>query len=580
MKNEADIVIIGSGAAGMSAAITAGRLGLSVLVVEKSKYFGGTTAFSGGAPWIPDNHLMRKVGLEDDRASAAEYLRHNLGDRYDEKIVDTYLTAAPEMLRFMEENSEVHFKPFMLPDYQSNLPGANRCRSLLTEEYDGRKLGKHLKYLRPPRKELVLFKSMQIEGADIHLMRKAFRTPAGFRHATRLFLKFIASRLAHGRGTRLTSGNALAGRLLRSAMDSGATLWNDAAAVGLELENGVVRRVRVRRQGKDLTVTARKGVVLASGGFGANADMRAKYIPFAEHHTSLQPEENVGDGLKLGESVGGVFNSEDAGNGIWTPVSIMKNGDGSVSKYPHIFIDRAMPGSIVVAPNGKRFVNEAGSYQVFVNTMREHGLTTVYLVAGRKFLRNYGMGLVRPFPFSIKPYLRNGYLTEGKTLSELAAKLKIDPQGLEETVKQFNVHAARGQDPEFGRGADAHSRFRGDQENKPNPALGPIGDGPYYAIALHPGDLSTTGGLNTNEHAQVLDQWGSPIPGLYAAGLDMNSMMHGRYPGGGSSIGPALTFGYVAARHIAQQGTSDISEDPDLAPAITLQIPDTARAIA
>lgn len=550
--DEADIVVIGSGAAGLSAAITARKLGLSVIVLEKSTYFGGTTAFSGGAPWIPDNHLMHTAGLKDSREAANDYLRHNLGEKYDNAIVDAYLTEAPKMLRFLEENSEVQFKPFMLPDYQSNLPGASKGRSLLTKEYDGRKLGEHLKLLRPPRKELVLFGTMQIEGADIHPMRKAFRTAAGFKIASRLFTKFLIFKLRYGRGTRLTSGNALAARLLHSAINAGATLYNETPAIELKTEEGAVRRVVVRHQGQDITVTARKGVILASGGFGSNTDMRAKYIPFAEHHTSLQPEENVGDGLMLGESVGGVFNQEDAGNGIWTPVSVMHNKDGSVSKYPHIFIDRAMPGSIVVTPSGKRFVNEAGSYQTFIETMRAQNLTRVYLIADRKFLRSYGMGLVRPFPFSITPYLKNGYLTEGRTLQELAQKLDIDGQALDATINRFNAHAVLGEDPDFGRGADAHSRFRGDPDHKPNPTLGPVGSGPYYAIALLPGDLSTTGGLNTNAHAQVLNKQGEPVTGLYAAGLDMNSMMHGSYPGGGSSIGPALTFGYIAAKHIAQ----------------------------
>lgn len=552
---EADIVIVGSGAAGQSAAITARKLGLSVIVLEKSKYYGGTTAFSGGAIWVPDNHVMRTIGLDDDRQAAEDYLRHNLHEKYDHAMVDAYLTEAPKMLRFLEDESEVHFKPFLLPDYQSDHPGATKGRSLLTKEFDGRKLGEHLKYLRPPRKELILFGTMQIEGADIHPMRKAFRTAAGFKVATRLFTKFLIARLRYGRGTRLTGGNALAGRLLNSAISTGVILYNETPAIGLEIEDGAVRNVVVRHKNQKVVVTARKGVVLASGGFGANTDMRAKYVPFAEHHTSLQPEENIGDGLTLGESVGGVFNQEDASGGIWAPVSKMHNKDGTVFKYPHIFIDRAMPGSIVVTPSGKRFVNEAGSYQTFVNTMHEQRLTTVYLIANRKFLRNYGMGLVRPFPFSIMPYLENGYLCEGSTLEHLAQKLSIDAKALEATISRFNTYAIHGKDPDFGRGADAHSRFRGDADHKPNPTIGPVGDGPYYSVALHPGDLSTTGGLNTNAHAQVLDKQGTPIPGLYAAGLDMNSMMHGCYPGGGSSLGPALAFGYIAAKHIAKSHT-------------------------
>ena len=207
-------------------------------------------------------------------------------------------------------------------------------------------------------------------------------------------------------------------------------------------------------------------------------------------------------------------------------------------------------------PTGRRFVNEGSSYQNFVKTMHARRFHTVYLIAGRAFLRSYGIGLARPAPFSERPYVDAGYLIEAPTLAALATKIGADPAVLELTVRYFNTHAAQGTDPDFGRGADPHTQFRGDATHKPNPSLGPIGDGPYYALALHPGDLSTVMGLNTNAHAQVLDRDGRVIPGLYAAGLDMNSVMRGLYPGGGSSIGPAMTFGYIAARHMQQTGSS------------------------
>lgn len=548
---ETDVVIIGSGAAGLSAAITARKLGLEALVVEKTGRFGGTTAYSGGAPWIPCNHVMRRIGLSDTREAAQTYLKAVLGEAYDADLVETYLDKAPEMLTFLEEHSEVRFKPFPLPDYESDLPGAAVSRSLLTVEFDGRRLGERLDELRMPLPQLMLFGSMQIEGSDIHPMRHALKTWAGFRHTARVLRRFAFDRLRHGRGTRIVNGNALAARLFHSAIQAGATLWKNAPALELSVENGAVVGAVAQREGERLEVRARRGVLLASGGYGASAQMRAKYIPMAQHHHSLQPEGNVGDGVHMGVAAGAFHDPAHAGDCIWTPVSVYRAPDGSLVKYPHIFIDRAMPGCIAVGPDGRRFVNEGTSYQTFVGTMHRRGFSKVHLVAGREFLRTYGMGLARPAPFSAARYVQSGYLVEAPTLQALAVKIGVPPRALQDTVERFNAGAAKGEDPEFGKGADAHSRFRGDQTHRPNPSVGPVGEGPYYALALHPGDLSTVGGLRTNGRAEVLDAAGKPIPGLYAAGLDMNSMMRGRYPGGGSSIGPAMTFGYVAARQMA-----------------------------
>lgn len=551
---ETDVVVIGSGAAGLTAAITARTLGLEVLVVEKTALFGGTTAYSGGAPWIPCNHVMKQAGLDDTREAAETYLHATLGERYDEDLVSSYLDNAPSMLQFMERHSEVRFKPFLAPDYEVQ-PGAARCRTLLTQEYDGRLLGERLAELRMPLPQLMLFGSLQIEGADIHPMRNVFKTWAGFKHTVRVMRRFMLDKLRHGRGTRIVNGNALAARLFHSALKAGVTLWKNTPALELVQQDGAVRGVVVQHEGQRVVVRARQGVLLATGGYGANEQWRARYIPLARHHHSLQPEGNMGDGVRLGQTAGGVHDARHAGDCIWTPVSVLRKSDGSVLKYPHIFIDRAMPGCIAVGPDGKRFVNEGCSYQNFVREMHRRNFGTVHLVANRAFLRTYGMGLAKPAPFPVKPYLDAGYLIEAPTLADLARRIGVDPSQLEATVQRFNEGARRGEDPEFDKGADPHSRFRGDATHQPNPAVAPVGDGPYYALALHPGDLSTVGGLNTNGRAQVLDAQGQPIPGLYAAGLDMNSMMRGGYPGGGSSIGPAMTFGYVAARHMARQKT-------------------------
>lgn len=562
---DTDLVIIGSGAAGLTAAITARKHGLEALVVEKTGVFGGTTAYSGGAPWIPCNHVMKRIGLDDSREAAERYLRAVLGEAYHDDLVDSYLDNAAPMLQFLETHSEVQFKPFPLPDYESDLPGAARSRSLLTQEFDGRLLGERLADLRMPLPQLMLFGSMQVEGADIHLMRHATKTWAGFRHTAKVVRRFLQDKLRHGRGTRLVNGNALAARLFHSAIQAGVTLWKDTPALELIVEDGAVRGVVVQHEGQRIRVLARRGVLLASGGFGASAEMRAKYIPFAEHHRSLQPEGNVGDGIQLGLAAGAVHDPQHAGDCIWTPVSVLRRPDGSEVTYPHIFIDRAMPGCIAVDDQGRRFVNEGTSYQTFVGTMHRRGLTTVHLVANREFVRKYGLGLARPAPFSPRKFIEAGYLVEAATLGELARRIAVDPAQLEVTVRRFNETAQRGEDPEFGKGADAHSRFRGDQTHQPNPAVAVLGEGPYYAVALHPGDLSTVGGLETNGRAQVLAADGQPIPGLYAAGLDANSMMRGRYPGGGSSIGPAMTFGYVAARHMAKLRSASDEAQPQMA---------------
>jgi succinate dehydrogenase/fumarate reductase flavoprotein subunit len=550
---ETDVAIIGSGAAGLTAAIVARHLGLEVLVIEKTSHFGGTTAYSGGAPWIPGNSYMRGAGVEDSREETLTYLRSVLGEKFVPALMEAYVDNAPRMMDFMEANSAVRFKLFLCPDYESHQPGAKRCRTLLTQAYPGHLLGERLAELRLPLSQLMLFGSMQVEGTDVHPLRNTFRTWAGFKHTTKLFMRFLVERALHGRGTTLKNGNALAARLFHSAILAGVTLWRNTPALELIKENGAVTGVIVEKDGRRVEVRARRGVLLATGGYGANATMRARYIPLAEHHHSMQPEGNVGDGVRMGVHAGGFHDPAHAGDCIWAPISILHQPDGSFVKYPHIFIDRSMPGCIAVGPDGKRFVNEGTSYQNFVSTMQRRGISRAHLVADREFLRKYGLGLARPAPFSERKYKEAGYLIEASSIEELGAKIKVDPQVLAATVKRFNEPAARGEDPEFGKGADVHSRFRGDQTHQPNTGVAPIGVGPYYAVAIFPGDLSTVGGLATNERSQVLDASGAPVAGLYAAGLDMNSIMRGGYPSGGSSIGPAMTFGYIAARQMAKQ---------------------------
>lgn len=547
-----DVIVIGSGAGGLTTAIVAALDGLKVLVVEKTSSFGGTTALSGGAPWIPNNRHMAALGQEDSVDAAKAYLRSVLGNYYNETKVSAYLESGPEMIAYLEDNTDVLFYPVPIPDYMPGNPGARAGRTMLTREYDGRALGSMIRQLRNPLPGFAAFGTFQVDPMDLGRFKKAFRTWDGFTLAGKRMVSFLLGKLRYGKGTHLANGNALAGRLLKSAKDAGVALWADAPVASLTVENGRVVGATVLRGGKPVELRARRAVVLATGGFGGNKEMTARAMPMPQVHVSVHPEGNVGDGLKLGQSAGGVMGESNPDNGVWAPVSVLRDADGKIlAKYPHFGPDRAKPGSIIVGPDGKRFVNEAAPYQPFVNTMHEQGIEKAWFIASHSYLRNYGMGLALPAPLPFRKFVRNGYLIEAPALDELARKIGVDPATLAATVSVYNANVVKGIDPEFQRGQTSYDHSQGDFETSGHPNLGPVGEGPYYALALYPGDVSSVHGLETSCDSQVLDADGKAIPGLYAVGLDQNTVMRGFYPGGGSGIGPAMTFGYRAARHIA-----------------------------
>ena len=552
---EVDVVVVGSGAGGLTAAVVAAKAGLDVVVLESAPVFGGTTAFSGGGVWIPVNHHMKELGVDDSRAEAEAYLKSVLGNFYDAAKIDTYLTNAPRMLDYLERNSEVLLAASTIPDYAPSAPGWKTGRCLLTADYDGTRLGADFDLLRPPIPEMGLFHSLQVSPADAMRLQQWSASLPNMMFAIRRVGVYALNRLRGRRGRHLSNGNALAGRLLKSAIDAGVTLRNNARARQLEVAGGRVTGVVIERpDGSSETVSARRGVVLASGGFGANAALRGKYVAQAEAGWSLQPESNQGDGIAMGVNAGGTLNEGNAANGIWVPASALKRADGTLAKYPHLFFDRHCPGSIMVdAATGKRFVNESFHYQNFGETVQDKGITRIWMIGDAQAVAKYGMGMAKPAPFSVKPWVRKGYLIEAQTIPELAVRIGLDAAALDKTVADFNRYADAGHDPDFGRGDDYYSAYMGDAGHKPNPALGALRTPPFYALEIRPSDLSTLAGLDTNTEAQVIGRDGNPIDGLYAAGLDNNTIMRGRYPGGGSSIGPAMTFGYIAARHMAAQ---------------------------
>ncbi len=560
---DCDLLVVGSGAAGLAAAVTARLHGLTVILVEKEPVLGGTSAISGGWIWVPVNPVAARAGVADSVEAATRYLQQEAGDRFDPERVAAYLEHGPRMVELFERKTAVRFDASpAFPDYHSEAPGAACGRSIVATPYDGRALGKHIASLRRPLRETTLFGLNVGSGAELTHFFKATRSLASADFVARRILAYGIDRLRHGRGMRLANGNALAGRLAQSAFDLGADLWLAAPAVRLERSNGRVTGAVVRRAGAEVRVRARRGVVLACGGFSHDHERRRALYPHApgpEGHHSPVPASNTGDGLRLGESAGGVVERGLSNAAPWVPVSLVPHRDGTLGVFPHV-VDRAKPGVIAVTRKGLRFVNEAHAYHDFVQAMIQANAgekdVVAFVVCDHRAIRRYGLGYVKPFPLPLGPHLDSGYLKRGQTLTELAAEAGIDPVALEHTVSTFNSDARAGRDGAYGKGSTAYNRFQGDQTHAPNACLAPLDRPPYYAVKIGPGDLGTFAGLRTDGDARVLDGDGQPVAGLYAAGNDAASLMGGNYSGAGINLGPAMVFGYLAACHAATAGSA------------------------
>lgn len=550
-----DAIVVGSGAGGMAAAITAAKAGLKVLLIEKSEFIGGSTAVSGGAMWVPENPHAAKVGHADSREAAMTYVEAVLGNRLRPDLMRAFLDNGPEMVRFFERETALKFEARAYsPDYQPEQPGASKGgRTIDPAPYDGNDLGTDFALLRPPLKEFTVLGGMMVNRKDIDALVGRFQSLANFRHSAKLVLQHARHRLRHPRGARLLMGNALAGRLLRSARLAGVDLRTRTPAGSLILKDGAVIGLTVKGPQGERRIGARRGVVLATGGFPANAAMRGQHMPHAEVHRSMVPATDTGDGIALGIAAGGNLRDDNIGAAFWTPVSVLRKPDGSEVQFPHLILDRAKPGLIAIDGKGRRFVNEATSYHGFVEAMHASGAVPAFLVCDSVFLRKYGLGLVHPGLKSPKAFVEAGYLFAGDSIAALAERIAIPAETLAAEVAAMNDAARSGVDAAFGKGSSEYNRYLGDPTRKPNPCLGPIEIGPFYAVKVWPGDIGTATGLICDPQARVLNGDEHPIPGLYACGNDMNSIMAGAYPGAGITLGPALTFGFIAGRALAAE---------------------------
>ena len=552
---QCDVLVIGSGAGGLAAAVTARHHGLEVIVAEKEPLFGGTTALSGGWLWIPCHPMQKQLGITDSIEDASTYLLHEAGEHFDPDRVNAFLTQGPRMVEFFTRETAVKFDPSAtFSDYHPDAPGGKAGgRSMVASAFDARELGPVFAQLRSPLPELTVFGVMIGSGVElVHFMRWS-KSLASAAYVVRRLAGHGLAKLFYGRGIRLTNGNALAGRLLKSAIDASVSLHASTPARELVVEGGAVRGAILDTAGGPMKIEARRGVVLACGGFPQDPARRARLFAHAEHF-SPAPTGNTGDGLRLAEAVGAKLDESLPNAAAWVPVSRVPRADGSFGLFPH-FIDRAKPGVIAVTKAGRRFVNEGNSYHDFIQGLlaatMEGDETCAWLVTDHRAIRAYGLGFVKPRPLPLASHIASGYLLQAASLGELARKAGIDADAFEAQVAAYNRDAKSGTDPIFGKGSTAYNRFYGDTDIAPNSCLAPIAQAPFYAVKVVVGDLGTYAGIATNGKAQALDRNNKPIPGLYAAGNDMASIMGGNYPGPGITLGPAMTFGWIAGRHLA-----------------------------
>jgi 3-oxosteroid 1-dehydrogenase len=542
-----DVVVVGSGAAGMTAALTAAHRDLSVVVVEKAPHFGGSTARSGGGIWIPNNAVLRRAGVSDTPENAAAYLDHLLGDTVPEPRRLALLRHGPPMLDFVLATTPLRFS--WVPgyaDYYPEAPGGLAAgRSIEPQPFDARVLGPELERLAPPY--IAAPAGFVITAADFRWLNLVARHPRGLLRAGRVFGRRVLGRLS-GRRV-LTMGQALVAGLRAGLLAAQVPVELGIPLVDLHVEDERVTGVRVLRDGAEQVLHARLGVVVASGGFEHNAAMRARYqrAPIGTAWTT-GAAENTGDGIEAGQRIGAAVDLMD--DAWWGPSIPLTGG-------PYFCLsERTLPGCILVNGAGRRFVNEAAPYVDAVHAMYDGHATGVdhipaWLIADQRYRNRYpfaGLGPRQPFPGR---WYKAGAVHTARTLDELAISIEVPVEALTATVAEFNGFAHRGEDEGFGRGASAYDRYYGDPRQRPNPCLASLEVAPFHAVRIVPGDLGTKGGLRVDERSRVLREDGSVIAGLYAAGNAGASAMGHTYAGAGATIGPAMTWGYVAALDLA-----------------------------
>ncbi len=554
-----DVLVVGSGSGGMLGALRAHDLGADTLLIEKSDKYGGSSAMSGGVIWIVNGHLMPATGIQDSDEEGLAYLKQLTQGKVPEERLKAYVTHGKEMVQWTMENTRTQFQALdIYPDYYPDVPGYKPgSRSTEPVAFDGRLLGDEFEHLRDQHVQLLIFGRLMLTTYEV---RDVFQqSPGWIWLMMKSVFNYIADfkyRLKSKRSRRLTFGNGLMGSLRMSMLDRDIPLWRNCPLKELVVEEGRVVGAVVERDGRTMRIQARKGVLLAAGGFESNQAMREKYLPgpTKAEWTAANPA-NTGDAIEAGMRIGaGTGFMDDA----WWGPTCLPPGEPTARM---LIIEKSLPGCLFVAPDGKRFTDEAAAYIEIVNDMhkeQEKGreVLPAWMIFGRHYRKKYPMGPVLPganMPdFAVPKHLWDSFIYKADTVESLADKIKVDANGLMESIRKMNEYAVTGDDLDYGKGGNEYDRYYGDESVTPNPCLAAI-EPPYYAVQIFPGDLGTKGGLQADEKARVLDGQGQPIDGLYAVGNCSAAVMGPTYAGAGSTIGPSMTFAYIAANDMMQK---------------------------
>lgn len=546
-ENTYDVVIAGSGGGGMIAALTAHYHGLKPIILEKNKYIGGTTARSGGVLWVPQNRHMAGDGVKDSAKEASQYIEQLVKGRSSRERQEVFVKYSPLMIDFLEDKTEVRLQSMPgYADYYPELPGGkNGSRCIEARVFNGKKIGAQLAEINPTIWEFA--DGYRMTGVEFHKIAMARTSWAGKMAALKVGIRMFMDKIT-GR-KRLTMGNSLASMLVYSLQKAGIPIHLNTSVEDLILEEGRVVGVKAMQAGKEVSFNATKGVLLATGGFPHNQQMRDKYHPATSSSAwSLANKTNTGDGINIAAKYG--VQLELMEEAWWGPMSIMPSG----TAFFHIS-ERALPGSIMVNKAGNRFVNEAMPYNELIHKFHEQhqqgeDIVPTYFITDHQFRKNYAFGMMRAGNPG-KKYTDAKYIVKADTLEELAQKTGIDPANLKKTVQEFNAMAKKGKDTAFGKGDSVYDRRFGDPSITPNPCLAPIETAPYYCSFMYPGDIGTKGGILTDPTGRVILEKGNVFEGLYATGNTTASVMGASYPGAGATIAASMTFGFVAAKHMA-----------------------------
>lgn len=556
---EFDVIVVGSGAGGMTAALCAAGEGLSAVVLEKSELYGGTSAVSGGGIWIPCNDDIAKHGGRDSYEEALGYVKLLTEGEVPEARIAAYLKNAPAMVRHLRDKFGVLFRSVQkYPDYYPDKPGGkDGFRSMEPVEFNAALLGDDFDQQRPPFAGTQVMGRVAMNQVEAHVLFTKGKGWIGL--ILKMMLRYwfdLAWRFKTKRDRRMTLGQALVGHLRHALQKQKVPLWLESGMESLVEQDGRVTGVVVKRQGKTLRLRARRGVVLASGGFEANQAMREQYLPQPTKASwTGAPPINHGDGIRAGLALGAKLGFMDK---VWGSPTV--NVPGARSQTT-LFVERCMPGCVIVNKKGQRFVNEAAAYPDVVTAMyadaaKGNGAVPAWLIFDATFRHKYPAGLFLPGQMQPDSALPKDWLDKvyyrADSLEALAAKIGVDAKGLLESTRKIGEYAATGKDLDFGKGNTSIDRYYSDPLNKPNPCLGPVVKAPFYAIRLDAGEIGTKGGLWADERARVLREDGSVIAGLYATGNVSAAVMGKTYAGAGSTLGPAMTFAYVAVRDMAQ----------------------------